>query len=79
MNKLTAKEHAREIIEICTTNALLDIVTEYENESEIYEDMAVGCATILVDRLVNGIYTPMQYVMVTNEITKMLDEIFCGE
>lgn len=49
---------------------------EPESNEELWVHMGAGCGAILADYFMEGVYTPMEYNAIRNEVARILDGIF---
>lgn len=70
------KREARKILHEHTTSCLSCGEVEVEDNEALWEFMVDNCGYMMAENLLEGKYTPMQYIAVCNELGKMLDDVF---
>ena len=67
---------AKKIIREYTGGCIQCTCYEPENNEELWIHMGAECGALLADYFMEGVYAPMEYNAICNEIGKILDEIF---
>ena len=70
------KHEVRDILIKLTDDMMRSVSYEADNNEELYEYMTEGCAAVLVERFMDGEYSPMTYNTLRNELANVLWNIF---
>ena len=79
MDNIDISFEALSIIAQHTEDALLGLHHEPTDNDAIYGHLVEECSYILAHRLLSKQYTPMQYILIRNELSNQLYNTFFGE
>ena len=71
-------KHAAELILCEHTNGVMSCTSDlaFDNISDMWEFTLEECAFILTSKFMEGVYNPMEFNAIRNELSKLINELF---